>query len=77
MVRNRGRDFDALEERGPKSNVKKRSLKFVSQVMKKEVIPIGRTKESWKGRMMKRYKIGDKERNLKMPFGKFEDMKKH
>jgi hypothetical protein len=74
-MRKMGRDFDELEEIGPKSKAKRMSLKFVSQVMKKEVMPIGRTKESCNGRMVKRYKIGDKESNLKMPFGMFKDMK--
>lgn len=45
--RNKGRDFCGCDdERGPKSKVSRRSLKLVSHVMKKAVIPVGRTVES-------------------------------
>lgn len=48
MVRNSGSDDfgDWVDESGPRSKVKRRSLKFVSHVMKKEVMEIWRTEES-------------------------------
>lgn len=76
MERKRKKDFGGSEiESGPKSKQKRRSLKLQSQVMKKAVMPVGRTVERYRGNMEKRKKIGRRETSLSIPFGSFEAMK--
>jgi len=41
-VMKRGRDFGGFDESGPMSKAKRRSLKLVSQVMKKAATAVGK-----------------------------------
>lgn len=58
-----------LEERGPRPNAKRKSLKLASQVMKKAVVPINCTEEIKKGTMKKMRKTGMIRISLVIPFG--------
>jgi hypothetical protein len=75
MEMNNGRDFGGSHESGPKSKAKRRSLKLASQVIKRAVIPVGKTVVRERGRVVKRQKIGMRERSLSLPLGIFEAMK--
>ncbi|KAB1226991.1 hypothetical protein CJ030_MR1G014987 [Morella rubra] len=75
MEMKRGRDFGGSDESGPKSKEKRRSLKLASHVTKKAVMPVGSTVVRERGRMVKRQKIGIRERNLSLPLGILEAAK--
>ena len=75
MEMKRGRDIVGSDESGPKPKEKRMSLKLASHVMKKAVMPVGRTVVRERGRMVKRKKTGIRERSLSLPFGIFEAMK--
>lgn len=70
----KGRDFGGFDERGPRSKEKRRSLKFASQVMP-VTAAVGKTQVRWRGRMVKRERIGRRERSLYLPLGILEGMK--
>lgn len=71
----RGNVNGGSETRGPKLNENRRSLKVVSQVMKKATVPERKTEERERGRRAKREKVGKREMSLNFPLGSFEDMK--
>lgn len=72
----RRREFSGgPDESGPRPKENRRSLKLPTQVMNKAITPAGRAVERERGRMVKRQKMGRREKNLSLPLGILEAMK--
>lgn len=72
----RRREFSGgPDESGPRPKENSRSLKLPTQVMNKAITPAGRAVERKRGRMVKRQKMGRREKNLSLPLGILEAMK--
>lgn len=71
-----GRDLAGGEERGPESKAKRTSLRVESHVMNNAMRPVRITEESFRGRRVKTKKTGERERNLSLPLGILEAMKR-